>query len=97
MIPNDDAKDLVRRQRGRRVLYGCITSPQRLHRHSSSRHGTPSSPSSSYGGMSQQLHAAAAAASGLFLIHLDDVIVLHLQRLGRLVIVDAAAVEQKPQ
>ena len=34
---------------------------------------------------------------GLLLIHLDDVVLLHLQGLGGLVIVDAAAVKQEPE
>ncbi len=39
----------------------------------------------------------AAAAAGLLLVDLDDVILLHLQRLWGLVIVDPAAVEQEPE
>ena len=36
-------------------------------------------------------------APGLLLVHLDNVVLLHLQGLGGLVIVDAAAVKQEPE
>ena len=37
------------------------------------------------------------AAAGLLLVHLDDVILLHLQRLRSLVIIDPAAVEEEAE
>ena len=35
-------------------------------------------------------------SSGLLLVHLNDVILLHLQGLGSLVIVDSPSVKQEP-
>ena len=37
-----------------------------------------------------------SAAAGLLLVHLDHIVLLHLQRLGSLVIVDPPAIEQEP-
>ncbi len=37
------------------------------------------------------------SSSGLLLIDLDDIVLLHLERFGRLVVVDASAVEEEPQ
>ena len=37
------------------------------------------------------------AAAGLLLVHLDDVILLHLQRLRSLVIIDPSAVEEEAE
>ena len=41
--------------------------------------------------------AAAAAAAGLLLINLYDIVVLHFESFGRIVIVDPFTVEEKPQ
>ncbi len=37
------------------------------------------------------------SASRLLLVHLDDVVLLHFQRLWSLVVVDAPAVEEEPE
>ena len=37
-----------------------------------------------------------SAAAGLLLVHLDHIVLLHLQRLRGLVIVDPPAIEQEP-
>ena len=36
-------------------------------------------------------------SAGLLLVDLDDVVLFHFQLLGRLVVVDAAAVEEEPK
>merc|ERR1719319_1719827 len=43
------------------------------------------------------ISSALGVSSSLILVHLDDVVLLHLQRLGRLVVVDPPAVEEKAQ
>ena len=44
-----------------------------------------------------RIRSPTAGASCLFLVHLDDVVLLHLQGLRGLVVVDAAAVEQESE
>ena len=43
------------------------------------------------------MRLARGVAADLFLVHFDDIAVLHVQLLGRFVVVDASSVEEKAE